>query len=124
MTGYRVYFGVSQEDDYLIIGFSFFKHDDMHSYILQIRHEVLDFDRWKKAFENDPADRKTAGVRRYKIFRQIDSPDFVVIQLEFDDLRQAEEMLVSLQKLWTRVEGKLMVAPETRIMHLVESKDV
>ena len=54
-------------------------------FILQIEYEVFNFKGWKKAFENDPIDRKKAGVRRYHIFQRADNPNFVVIDLEFDD---------------------------------------
>jgi hypothetical protein len=96
----------------------------MHIYILQIQHEVLHYDGWKKAFENDPVDRKKAGVRRYKIFRQTDNPNYVVVHLEFDDVNDAEKTLASLRLLWPRVEGKIMIGPEARILHLEESKDI
>lgn len=32
--------------------------------IVRIEHAVADFDKWKQAFDSDPADRKGAGARR------------------------------------------------------------
>ncbi|HEY4966027.1 MAG TPA: hypothetical protein VII28_06495 [Puia sp.] len=92
--------------------------------ILQIEHQVPNFEGWKKAFQNDPVDRKKAGVRRYKILQQADNPNYVVIDLEFDDLKNAEDMLVALQNLWKKVDGKIIFAPKTRILSLVESRDI
>jgi hypothetical protein len=92
--------------------------------ILQIEHEVQNFDRWKKAFESDPVNRKKAGVIRYNIFQRIDNPDFVVIDLEFDDLKKAQDTMTALRGLWERVEGKIMINPQIRILNLVESRDV
>jgi hypothetical protein len=91
---------------------------------LQIEHEVMNFEGWKKAFENDPIDRKKAGVRRYKIFKRVDIPNFVVIDLEFDNLKDAENTLAALRKLWERVDGKIIINPQTRILNLVETKDI
>jgi hypothetical protein len=91
---------------------------------LQIEHEVMNFEGWKKAFENDPVDRKKSGVRRYKIFQRVDIPNFVVIELEFDNLKDAENTLTALHKLWERVDGKIMINPQTRILNLVEAKEV
>ncbi len=36
-------------------------------YILQIEHPVPNYEGWKKAFENDPIDRKGSGVTHYRI---------------------------------------------------------
>jgi len=92
--------------------------------ILQIEHEVLNFDGWKKAFENDPVNRKKAGVRHYKIYQKIDTPNFVVIDLEFDNLKQAEDMSSALKTLWERVDGKIMINPKLRMLNLIESMDI
>jgi hypothetical protein len=92
--------------------------------VLQIEHQVPNFDGWKKAFENDPVDRKKAGVRRYKILQLADNPNYVIIELEFDLLKEAEDMYAALQNLWKRVDGKIIVSPKIRILNLIESKDL
>jgi hypothetical protein len=92
--------------------------------ILQIEHKVPNFDGWKKAFESDPVNRKKSGVHRYRIFRPIDDPNYVIIDLEFDSLQEAEATLVELRNLWGKVEGKVMMNPQTRILDLIEAKDV
>ena len=91
---------------------------------LQIEHKVPNFEGWKKAFESDPINRKEAGVRRYKIFRPFDDPHYVIIDLEFDNLKEAEDTLSALRNLWTKVEGNIMINPQTRILNLVEMADV
>ena len=45
--------------------------------ILQIEHGVRDYDAWRRAFDNDPIDRKRGGVLRYRILRPKDDPAFV-----------------------------------------------
>jgi hypothetical protein len=52
--------------------------------ILQIEHRVRDFDAWKQAFDNDPVGREQKGVRRYRVLRSLDDPNYVVVDLEFD----------------------------------------
>ena len=88
------------------------------------QHEVANFAEWKKAFESDPIDRKKSGVHRYSIFRPVDDPNYVIIELEFDNLKAAEETLAALRILWTNVEGKIMMNPQTRILGLIETVDV
>lgn len=93
-------------------------------FILQIEHQVPNFEGWKKAFENDPVDRKKAGVRRFKILQQADNPNYVIIELEFELLEEAEAMCTALQNLWKKVDGKIIFSPKTRILRLSESKNL
>src|SRR5688500_1493597 len=68
--------------------------------IVQIEHPVANFTMWKAAFDSDPIDRKASGVRRYRILRPIDDPNYVAVDLEFDDRRQAEAFRGALENLW------------------------
>ncbi len=89
---------------------------------LQIEHKIPGFETWKKAFESDPVNRKKSGVTRYSIFRPINDPNYVIIDLEFTTVKDAEDMLAALRKLWINVEGKVMMDPKTRTLELVEKK--
>ena len=89
--------------------------------ILRIEHKVPNFDGWKKAFDSDPINRKQSGVRRYRIFRPIDDPTYVLIDLEFDNLINAESTLTALHKLWSNIEGSIIFSPQTRIFNIVET---
>jgi hypothetical protein len=92
--------------------------------ILQIEHNIPDFSVWKKAFDSDPINRKKSGVIRYSILQPVDDPKYIIIDLEFNNLKNAEDSLVALQKLWEKVEGKVMMNPKTRILHKIESVEV
>ena len=54
-------------------------------YVLQIEYPIADYDSWKAAFDDDRRDRAGSGVRRYRILCPNDDPNYVVIDLEFDD---------------------------------------
>ena len=89
--------------------------------VLQIEHKVPNYQGWKKAFDSDPINRKKSGVRRHRVFRPADDPNYVIIQLEFETLDEAEKALSALRNLWTKVEGKVMVDPQTRILDIAEA---
>ena len=91
-------------------------------YMLRIEHPVPNFDGWKKAFDSDPVGREKLGVRRYQIFRAIDDPNYVLIDLEFDTAGQAEALLSAIRVVWGRVEGTIMMNPQSRIVEAVETK--
>ncbi len=89
--------------------------------VLRIEHPVRDYDAWKQAFDSDPVGRQRAGVRRYRILRDVDEPDLVMIDLEFDTPDGARTLLAGLQPMWARVQGSLIEAPAARIVETVES---
>jgi hypothetical protein len=92
--------------------------------VLHIEHPVPSYEGWKKVFDSDPVNRKKSGVKRYRIYRALHDINYVVVDLEFDNLSDAEEMLKALQKLWPKVEGSIMNTPKAQILNVVESTDL
>lgn len=91
--------------------------------VLQIEHSVPDYDVWKKVFDSDPMGRKQSGVIQYKIFRQTDNPNYVVVELQMNSLEEAKNLLARLQQLWKQIEGTVITGPKGRIIEMVEGKD-
>lgn len=91
-------------------------------YMLRIEHPVPDYNRWKQAFDSDPVGRAKSGVRRYQILRAVDDPNYVMIDLEFDTAREAEELLNAMRSVWGRVQGTVILNPQARIVDVVETK--
>jgi hypothetical protein len=91
--------------------------------VLRIEHDVPDFDGWKEAFDSDPVDRKGSGVRRYGVFRSLEDPNHVMIDLEFDSTGEAEALLATMRNVWRRVEGRVMNNPQASIVELVDRKN-
>lgn len=90
--------------------------------VLRIEHAVPDFERWKEAFDADPVNRKESGVRRYTISRSIEDPNYVLIDLEFDQPAEADAMLGKLRDLWSRVD--VMRDPGARVVEVVERNNL
>ena len=92
-------------------------------YMLRIEHPVPNYEGWKQAFDSDPVGREKMGVRRYRILRAVDNPNYVLIDLEFDTASQAEALLAAMRVVWGRVEGTIMLNPQARIVEAVEAKE-
>jgi hypothetical protein len=92
--------------------------------IVRIEHVVPDFNKWKHAFDNDPADRKGSGVRRYQVLRLRENPNHVMIDLEFDEPDRANAFVQKMQQIWTGPGKAVMQNPNARIVDLAERKDV
>ena len=91
---------------------------------LRIEHAVPDFDRWKQAFDSDPVDRKGSGVRRYRVLRSVEDPNFVMIDLEFDSVKAAEGLLDKMRQIWSGPGKAVMRDPRARIAESVEVQEL
>jgi hypothetical protein len=89
--------------------------------VLHIEHPVPNYEAWKVAFDADPVGREKSGVRRYRILRAIDDPNYVMIDLEFDTADDAEALLASMRVIWDQVRGTLISDPRARIVDAVET---
>jgi hypothetical protein len=86
---------------------------------LHIQHPVTDFDTWTSAFNRFADARRNAGVRAQRIQRPLDNPRFVVIDLDFDSIGEAQSFLGFLTtQVWTKPENSpgLAGTPETMIL--------
>jgi hypothetical protein len=92
--------------------------------IVRIEHSVPNFEKWKQAFDSDPADRKGAGVRRYQILRLQDDPNYVMIDLDFGSIGQAEAFLRTMQGIWSGPGKAVMQNPRGRVADIVEIKEL
>ncbi|MFG2887925.1 hypothetical protein [Streptomyces sp. NPDC048248] len=93
---------------------------------LHVEHEITDFDVWKGAFDRFSEFRQKAGVRRYRIQRPVGDPQYVVIDLEFETVGEAEKFLGLLQtKVWSSSEAApaLVGTPQTKILESVEERE-
>jgi hypothetical protein len=76
-------------------------------HILRIEHQIRDFDSWKAAFDSDPVGRQQSGVRRHRVLRPIDDPNYVMIDLDFDSSSEAEAFLAALRRnVWSSREAR------------------
>lgn len=97
------------------------KGDAVH--ILHIEHQVADFDAWKRdGFDADPIGRAKAGVRRHRVSRVADDPNYVMVELEFDTMVEAQAMQGALRKLWLNPLVSIG-GPTARIVQVVENRD-
>ena len=92
---------------------------------LRIEHQVHDFDTWKAAFDRDPAGRQQSGVRGYRVSRPVDDPAYIMVDLDFDSTREAEDFLSIMRNVWQTPQAApaLVGKPQTRIIEVAESKE-
>lgn len=93
---------------------------------LQVEQQVIDFAGWKAMFDSYAGARDEAGVRSVKISRQLDEPDYVVVDLEFDNADMASSYLEFLRRnVWVS-DAFMRVAdtsPDARILHTIYNSE-
>ena len=92
--------------------------------VLHIEHPVPNFEGWKKAFDADPIDRKSSGVKKYTLYKSVSNPGYVAIDLAFDNVQDAENTLKKLQVLWGQVEGSIITGPKAQIFDVIATSVV
>jgi hypothetical protein len=75
----------------------------------------------REAFDADPRGRAKGGVGRHSILRPNDNPNYVVVDLEFDNLSKAEAFQAGLRDQWGVPEGRIAKSPRARILESVEN---
>ena len=64
---------------------------------LHIEHGITDFATWKAAFDGFADRRAAAGVTAHRIHTPVDNPRYVVLQLDFPSVEQAQDFLRFLE---------------------------
>ena len=72
--------------------------------------------------ERDPIDRRSLGVRRHRVDRPLDDPNYVIGELEFDTTAEAQVCAAASRELWSSAAAApaLAGAPRLRIVEMVE----
>jgi hypothetical protein len=90
---------------------------------LRIEHPISDLTVWRQAFDRFSDARTRAGVRHHRIHRPVGEAQYVLIDLDFDDLPAAERFLDFLRtNIWSNSENApaLSGAPVTRLLEVVD----
>jgi hypothetical protein len=91
---------------------------------LQIEHPIVDFPMWHAAFDRFADARAGAGVRGTQIRQPVDDDHYIVVDLQFDSVAEAERFQQFLHTVvWASREASpaLAGAPRTRILDVPDS---
>ena len=67
--------------------------------------------------------RERSGVRRYRVLRPINDPNYVMIDLEFDTPAEAEALLDAMRAVWAGPARSIISDPHARVAEQVETKE-
>jgi hypothetical protein len=98
---------------------------------LHIEHGIGSFEVWKAAFDRDPVGRQKSGVRQYRVWRPEGNAKQIVIDLDFDTVREAQAFHEAMRRVWSTVELSPGLeragdangnGPQARILEHLESR--
>ena len=86
---------------------------------LRIEHPITDYTVWKRAFDRFADLRTAGGVRSHVVRRPVDDPHYVIAELDFDTVAEADAFLGLLRtRVWSTPANSPALAgdPLTRIL--------
>lgn len=60
-----------------------------------VRHDVADYDAWRKAYDDFDEERSGLGVRGDGVYRAVDNPNNVTAYHDFDSIEAAQAFAAS-----------------------------
>lgn len=89
---------------------------------LHIEHGITDFASWKAAFDRFADRRKEAGVTAHRIHQPHDDAAYVVLQLDFPSVEQAEAFRAFLEsRVWSTPANSPALSGTPRARVLVDA---
>ncbi|HMG27613.1 MAG TPA: hypothetical protein VKH36_12455 [Acidimicrobiia bacterium] len=91
---------------------------------LHIEHAITDLETWLSAFNRFSDVRRQAGVRDERVQQPVDNPGYIVVDLDFRTVGEAEAFLRFLKdQVWAVPENApaLAGAPDTMVLEPVAS---
>ncbi|MDX1885834.1 hypothetical protein [Mycolicibacterium sp. 120270] len=91
--------------------------------VLHIEHEIGELAVWLDAFKKFAAAREAAGVTRTEVYQRADDPNYVVINLSFENVAAAtsfRELLIN--QIWSSPDSApaLVGPPTARVLEEID----
>jgi hypothetical protein len=91
---------------------------------LHIEHPITDLETWLGAFGRFAEARRNAGVQAERVHQPIDDERYILVELDFDTVEQAEAFKGFLEtRVWSNPDASpgLGGTPRARVLTEVES---
>ena len=90
-----------------------------HMVTLHIEHAITDYPTWRGAFDRFAPARRDAGVLAARVSQPLDDPSYIVVDLDFATVGEAESFRRFLEeRVWSDAERSPALAgqPLTRLL--------
>jgi hypothetical protein len=81
---------------------------------LHVENTIRDFEAWKAVFDKFDRFRADKNTRSYRLSRQVEDPNKIVIDLDFDSVEDAVAFGAALEQIWRTPQSQAQVVTHTR----------
>jgi len=85
-----------------------------------VRHNVMDYAKWKLVYDQHAATRKAGGSKKAHLFRSSDRPNEIIILFEWDDLGKARKFAQSEDLIKTMQLAGVIGKPDIYFLEEIE----
>jgi hypothetical protein len=86
--------------------------------VVEIRHMVKDFGKWKTAFDVDSTNRNAAGLGFMIIGKEVSHPNNIEIVLSVSDLQKAKDFAASPKLKDVMKKNGVISVPDIKYLHI------
>jgi hypothetical protein len=91
--------------------------------VLHIEHEISDLEVWLDAFKKSAPSREAAGVTHTEVYQPSDDPNYIVINLRFENIDAASNFRGFLiERIWSTPDSApaLIGVPIARVLEEID----
>jgi quinol monooxygenase YgiN len=88
--------------------------------ILSVKHDVADFDAWKRVFDEHAATRKEHGATGHRLAQSLDDPNALTVLVMFPDRAAAEGLLADASLREAMSSGGVTSEPTIELLEVTE----
>lgn len=90
---------------------------------LSIKHQVADFDDWKKVFDGHATVRQQHGATGHRVYRDLTDPTEIVVHSDFESREAAEKFLADPWLAEAMAEAGVINEPIVTFLECAEDLD-
>lgn len=87
--------------------------------VMEVSHIVMDYDKWRPAFDNDSTARKASGMEFMVIGRKMDNPNDLLVVLKVSDVQKAQSFAASPTLKDVMEKAGVTGKPEFELFHVI-----
>ncbi|MBS1744157.1 MAG: hypothetical protein JST81_14085 [Bacteroidetes bacterium] len=87
--------------------------------VVEIKHTVKDYDKWRPVFDNDSTARNASGLEKIVVARNMDNPNKLYIALKANDVAKAKEFANAARLKEVMEKGGVNSKPDVSFLHVI-----
>jgi hypothetical protein len=87
--------------------------------VVDVRHNVKDYDKWRPVFDTDSTNRKAGGGQDLVVARNADSANSILVVVKVSDIAKAKAMIADPKMKAAMDKGGVISKPDVNFYHVI-----